>query len=201
MFRTLRPGWSFFCFVYKYHHTTSQLRLAQLSSAPQRYLSRAAPCWCCPVPRCVLCLLFRTCKVIFDEVSCSITGVYHNRFVRTTLLNKTIALPAQVSYSSAARSAVPCRAVPCPAVPCCAVLSFEHSTRCHAKYQVPGIGMYVCTRLLAFFTGCPPSRSSFFYFANFPRIADQKVTSPTSTQQYSTGQSAQHKYLLALSNR
>ena len=123
-------------------------------------LCRAVPC--CAV-------LFRTCQVSFDEVSSSRTKVHHTRFVRTTMLNliKRSQLSSAVAQHRAAqRRVVPCDSVHCPAVrrravllPRCAIFR-THSTRYHAKYQVPSTGMYVCTRLFAFFSDCPSSRSS-----------------------------------------
>ena len=59
----------------------------------------------------------------------------------------------------------------------------------------------LCTRILQVFllsSLIVLSRSSSrFFFANYTRTADQNETSPASTQP-STGQSALHKYILAL---
>ena len=80
--------------------------------------------------------------------------------VCTALLNDKECTPSssQLRYSSAAqRSAVRCRAVPCPALRCCAMLRCAFfrtcSTRYHAKYQVSGTSMYVCSLII----DCPLS--------------------------------------------
>ena len=116
----------------------SYRRTAALAQKSSAVWCRALPC------DVVLCgaaryLLFRRRQVSFDEVvSYSSTEVCHTRSVGTTLLNHKKCTPssAQLSYSSAARSAAPygavrCRALRCGAVPCCAGLSFENT--------VPGI--------------------------------------------------------------
>ena len=61
-----------------------------------------------------------------------------------------------------------CRALPCGAAPCCAVLrralTRTYTTWYHAKYQVPGTGTCVCTRLFVFFIDNPVSVLSMFVF-------------------------------------
>ena len=162
---------------------------AQLSSARQRTAAPAQQSRVlCPYPavlcgtgrwravlRAVLYLLFVHARRHSTKYHTrySSTEVHHTRFARTTLLNPKNALPAQLSSVIAQQraaqpravpsGAVRCRALPCGAVRCCALLRYaffrRHSTRYHAKYQVPGTGMFVRTLLFAFFINCPPSRS------------------------------------------
>ena len=155
----------------------------QLSPAAQR---SAVPCCavqccgvaCCAVlravPCCVLC-----CRYYF--VYARYHSKYHTRYgtPRLYVLHcfriPKHALQAQLSYCSAMqRRAAPSGALPavrCFAVPCCSAQRCAffgtYSTRYNAKYQ------------------------SHVFFVNYPRSANQNVTSPASTQQ-STGQHALH---------
>ena len=174
---------------------------------------RAAPCGavpCCAVMRAVLCVLFRACQALVDEVSSSSKEVFHTRFVRTALLNHiegsqlSSARLGSAQLSSviaqqcvAQRRATPCGAVPYPAVRCCAVrrcavLFFRthRSTKYHAitRYQVP-VCMCVLVFLLSALIVLPLGPLVVFFPANYTRTADQNVISPTSTQ-HSIGQSA-----------
>ena len=149
--------------------------------------------------------------LLCDAVRCCYSKCHHRcycctyRFYR--LNDKKNAVTVQLSPAIAQqRSAVRCCTVPCLDLRCCAVLRCAFfrtysSTRYHA---IPGADRYVCTCVLVFFRllhWIVLSQSSFCVFENFTHAGDQNVTSPTSTQKQSTGQSALRlKQLLALSS-
>ena len=189
VFCTLKPGFSFFALFAKYHNT-------QLRSAPQSQLRRAAPCGAVPC-RAVLCravlraalyLLFRARQVSFDKVSYSSTEVRQTKFVRTSSLNHTRILPAQLSSAIAQQRAAQrhsLRKVPCLAVRCCAVLRCLSNTQHQVLSGVPRTRyryVRVCelVRLLSSLV-VPPLGPLRFLFEYYTLLQDQNVTSPAST--------------------
>ena len=87
------------------------------------------------------------------------------------------ALPAQPSPAIAQqRNAPQCDAVPCPTVMCRVRCAFfrAYTTRCHAKYQVPGTGMCVYSRLCAFSFDCP---LSILFMPPPPKKQNHAITS------------------------
>ena len=143
-----------FCFVYETWVISGPSR-AQLSSAAHRGACaseqrRAVRALLCRAACCVVLTLSYMPGLIQRSIIQQYRGTSHQVCTFYNLNHaKHTPSSAQLSYSSAAPcGAVRCRAVPClalrcGAVRCCGVLSFEHSTRYHVKYQVPGTGMYV----------------------------------------------------------
>ena len=169
LFFTSKPGFSFFLFLFCLYKVSSYQVPAELSSTQQRTAARAqqssevrcraALCWvlCCAVRRCAGCCAVLTLSCMPGLIRRSImpqyTEVRRTRIVRTTWLNGKKCTPssAQLSYSSAARSAAPCGGggtVPGPTVRGCAVLRCAffrtHSTRYHVEYQVSGATCTIC---------------------------------------------------------
>ena len=62
------------------------------------------------------------------------------------------------------------------------------------------VRVLLCNRHFAFFIDCPLSVLLCVFFANYNSTSDQNVASPANTP-HTTGQSALHKWLLALLNR
>ena len=171
-------------------------------------LCRAVPC--CAVLHAVVYLLFRSSRYHSTKYHTwySSTEIYHARFVRITLLNHkkmhSQLSSAQISYTSAARSAalwgaVRRRALPCGAVLCRAALCFlsgAQVVRRTISCEVPS-ARYRYVRVYSSFcflhsVSCLSVLFMLFFFANFTCTADHNMTSPTRTQ-HSRGQSALQK--------
>ena len=155
--------------VFSSYQVPAQLSVAhhQLSSAQQRTVALAQQ-------RCAMCCRAVLCRIVPRYVLCCIYSFvqaryhskyhtrYYTRFVRSTFLNHTKCAHSQLisataqQRSEAACDAVWCRVVPCVALRCGAVLGrgalcFLSTLRYHVSCAAPGTGMYVSTRLLAFF--------------------------------------------------
>ena len=157
------------------HQVTAQPSLAhQLSSAQQRTAALAQQR---SAVRCrAACFAVPTISYMPGIIRVIIPGTSE------ISLNHKICNPSlpQPSYSSAAqRSAVRCRAFWCRAFPCgvarcrAALCLFRtnSSTRHLAKCQVPGTGMYVCTRFFVFLRSL-----DLIFISRFPCFFSPQVT-------------------------